>query len=183
MLVALSAIAAEQGSPTQQTLRKVEQFLDYAATNPEAVVTYKASDMVLAIHSDASYLSEPKARSRAGGHFFMSADDVDPPNNGAVLNVSKVIKAVMSSAAEAELGALFYSAKIAVPMRKTLEELGHPQPQTPVQTNNSTAYGVINNKIQPKATKAMDMRVLLAQRPRKCTTIQVLLAPRKNKQG
>jgi hypothetical protein len=158
MLVALSAIAAEQGSPTQQTLRKVEQFLDYAATNPEAVVTYKASDMVLAIHSDASYLSEPKARSRAGGHFFMSANDVDPPNNGAVLNVSKVIKAVMSSAAEAELGALFYNAKIAVPMRKTLEELGHPQPQTPVQTDNSTAYGVINNKIQPKATKAMDMR-------------------------
>jgi hypothetical protein len=123
MLVALSAIAAEQGSPTQQTLRKVEQFLDYAATNPEAVVTYKASDMVLAIHSDASYLSEPKARSRAGGHFFMSADDVDPPNNGAVLNVSKVIKAVMSSAAEAELGALFYNVKIAVPMRKT--ELTH----------------------------------------------------------
>jgi hypothetical protein len=71
--------------------------------------------------------------------------------------VSKVIKAVMSSAAEAELGALFYNAKIAVPMCKTLEELGHPQPQTPVQTDNSTAYGVINNKIQPKATKAMDM--------------------------
>ena len=43
-------------------------------------------------------------------------------------------------------------------MRKTLEELGHPQPPTPMQTDNSTAYGVINNKIQPKATKAMDMR-------------------------
>jgi hypothetical protein len=90
--------------------------------------------------------------------FFLSDNDEDPTNNGAVLNVSKVIKAVMSSAAEAELGALFINAKIAVPMRKTLEELGHPQPQTPVQTDNSTAYGVINNKIQPKATKAMDMR-------------------------
>jgi hypothetical protein len=64
----------------------------------------------------------------------------------------------MSSAAEAELGALLINAKTAVPMRKTLEELGHPQPPTPVQTDNSTAYGVINNKIQPKATKAMDMR-------------------------
>ena len=158
MLVALSAIAAEQGAPTENTLQKVHQFLDYAATHPEAAVTYKASDMVLAIHSDALYLSEPKARSRAGGHFFMANDDEDPRNNGAVLNISKVIKAVMSSAAEAELGALFYNAKIAVPMRKTLEELGHPQPQTPVQTDNSTAYGVINNKIQPKATKAMDMR-------------------------
>lgn len=67
--------------------------------------------MVLAIHSDASYLNEPKARSRAGGHFFMSENDndEDPSNNGAVLNVSNVIKAVMSSAAKAELGALFIS--------------------------------------------------------------------------
>jgi hypothetical protein len=128
---ALSAIAAEQGSPMQQNSQQVEQFLIYAVTNLKAVVTYKASDMVLAIHSDASYLSGPKARSRTGGHFSMSADDADPPNNGAVLNVSKVIKAVMSSVAEAELGALFYNAKIAVPMRKTLEELGHLQPQTP----------------------------------------------------
>jgi hypothetical protein len=51
---------------------------------------------------------------------------------------------LMSSAAEAELGALFINAKTAVPMRRTLEELGHPQPPTPVQTDNSTAYGVIN---------------------------------------
>jgi hypothetical protein len=158
ILVSLSALAAEQAAPTKRTLQKVHQFLDYAATHPEAVVTYKASNMILAIHLDASYLSEPKARSRTGGHFFLSDNDEDPTNNGAVLNVSKVIKAVMSSAVEAELGALFINAKIAVPMRKTLEELGHPQPQTPVQTDNSTAYGVINNKIQPKATKAMDMR-------------------------
>jgi hypothetical protein len=71
--------------------------------------------MVLAIHSDASYLSEPKARSRAGGHFFLSKNGNNPPNNGAVLNVSKIIKVVMSSAAEAELGALFINAKKSVP--------------------------------------------------------------------
>jgi hypothetical protein len=35
--------------------------------------------------------------------------------------------------------------------------MGHPQPQTPIQTNNSTAEGEINNKIQPEQTKAMDM--------------------------
>ena len=64
----------------------------------------------------------------------------------------------MSSAAEAELGVLFMNAETAIPMRKTLEELCHPQPLTPIQTDNSTTYGVINNKIQPKATKAMDMR-------------------------
>ena len=64
----------------------------------------------------------------------------------------------MSSAAEVELGGLFINAKTAVPMRKTLEELGHPQPPTPIQTDNSTACGVVNNEVQPKATKAMDMR-------------------------
>jgi hypothetical protein len=36
--------------------------------------------------------------------------------------------------------------------------MGHPQPCTPIQTNNTIAEGVINNKIQPKCTKAMDMR-------------------------
>ena len=55
-------------------MKKVKQFLDYAASNPNAVLTYKESDMVLALHSDASYLSENKARSRAGGHFVCSAN-------------------------------------------------------------------------------------------------------------
>jgi hypothetical protein len=116
MLVALSAIAVEQGAPTENTLRKVYPFLDYAATHPDAVVTYKASDMVLVIHSDASYLSEPKARSRAGGQYFLSSDGNNPPNNGAILNMAQIIKAVMSSAAEAELSALYINAKTAIPI-------------------------------------------------------------------
>ena len=74
------------------------------------------------------------------------------------MNVATIIRAVMASAAEAELGALFINAQKAVPIRQTLEELGHKQPPTPVQTDNSTAHGVITNKIQPKATKPMDMR-------------------------
>ena len=64
----------------------------------------------------------------------------------------------MSLAAEAELGELFINVKTAVPIRTTLEELWHKQPPTPIQTDNSTANGVVNNEIQPKATKAMDMR-------------------------
>jgi hypothetical protein len=64
----------------------------------------------------------------------------------------------MSSAAEAELGALFINTKEAVYLRQILMEMGHPQPKTPIQTNNTTAEGVINNKIQPKRTKAMDMQ-------------------------
>jgi hypothetical protein len=158
MLTALSSLAAEQANPTKRTMEKTLQFLDYAASQEDAVITYRKSDMILAVHSDASYLSEPKARSRAGGHFFMSENDKDPKDNGALHVVAKIIKQVMSSAAEAELGGLFINAKTAVPIRTTLEELGHKQPPTPIQTDNSTAYGVVNNEVQPKATKAMDMR-------------------------
>ena len=64
----------------------------------------------------------------------------------------------MSSAAEAELGALYINARKAVEMRTILHEMGHPQPPTPMQTDNSTAEGIINKKVQPKRTKAMDMR-------------------------
>ena len=59
-------------------MKNVQQVLDYAAAHPHAIITYHASNMVLAGHSDASYLSETKARSRAGGHFFMSSDTADP---------------------------------------------------------------------------------------------------------
>jgi hypothetical protein len=114
-----------------------------------------ASDMVLAVHSDASYLSEPKARSRAGGHFFLSSD---PPNNGAVLNIAHIIKNVMSSATEAELAGLYIMVREVVYIRIILEELGHTQPPTPLQTDNAMVDAVINGKIQPKRTKAMDMR-------------------------
>jgi hypothetical protein len=64
----------------------------------------------------------------------------------------------MSSVAEAKLGTLFINAKAAVSMQQTLEELGHPQPRTPILTDNSTALALLTNKILPKALKAMDMR-------------------------
>ena len=49
-------------------------------------------------------------------------------------------------------------AREAVYIRQILQELGHKQPRTPLQTDNSTAEAIINNKVQPKRTKAMDMR-------------------------
>ena len=84
------------------------------------MVTYKSSYMILAVHIDASYFSETKARSRAGGHFFCSANEIYPENNRAILTVSKIIKAVMASASEAELGALYINAHEAVPLRHLL---------------------------------------------------------------
>jgi len=114
--------------------------------------------MVLNVHSDASYLIEPKARSRAGGHYFMSDNAPDPTDNGAVLNIAQVMKNVMSSAAEAEIGALFINSRQAIPARTTLIEMGHEQPPTPIQTDNTTALGFVSKNLQPKATKSTDMK-------------------------
>ena len=102
-------------------MTKVKQLLDYASTHPDAIVTYTVSNMLLAGHSDVSYLSETNARIRSGGHFFMSADSPDPPNNGAVLTISQIIKAVVSSAAEAKLGAIFIKFCEAIPARLSFE--------------------------------------------------------------
>ena len=88
----------------------------------------------------------------------MSSNVTDPHNNGAVLSITQLIKAVMSLAAEAELGTLYINACKAVPMCQLLTEMGHIQPRTPIQTNNSAACGVVNSNIQTWQTKAMDMR-------------------------
>ena len=58
MITALSTITTQQSSPTEKTMQKVKQFLDCASTHLNAIITYHASDMVLAGHSDASYLSK-----------------------------------------------------------------------------------------------------------------------------
>merc|ERR1712194_851263 len=71
LLSALSAIASKQSNGTRRTMEKTIQLLDYLATHPAAKVRYHASSMVLNIHSDASYLSELRARSRLVGYFFL----------------------------------------------------------------------------------------------------------------
>ena len=115
--------------------------------------------MILQVHSDAGYANEKRARSRAGGHFFLSNNNSSAPNNGAILTMSTIIKAVMSSAAEAELGALFLNAKEAVFIIQIITEMGHPQPRNPIQTDNTMVEAVVNNRMQPKRLKSMDMRI------------------------
>ena len=102
-------------------MQRVKQLLEYAATHPDAIITYPASAMVLTGHIDALYLSEAKSRSRAGGQFFMTDESMEPPNNGAVTTISRIIKSVMSYTAEAELCALFINFREAVPEIITLE--------------------------------------------------------------
>ena len=65
------------------------------------------SDILLSVHRDASYLSDPNVRSHKGGHLLLAVDTRNTRNNGAVLNIYQIIKSVMTLSAEAELGAIF----------------------------------------------------------------------------
>ena len=56
------------------------------------------------------------------------------------------------------MGALFLNCQEAVPIRITLEEMGHTQPPTPVQVDNSTALGISTGTTKQRKSKAMDMR-------------------------
>jgi hypothetical protein len=169
MLVALGTLSSAQSKGTATTAQAVTHLLNYCATHPDAVVRYHASDMHLHIHSDASYLSESKARSRAGGIFFLSTipknpkqtpdpNETPPPFNGAIHVHCSIMDSVLASATEAEVGALFYNAKDAAMFRTTLAELGHPQPATPIQTDNACASGIANNTVKQRRSKAIDMR-------------------------
>ena len=66
LLCPISAIAAQLSTPTEDTMKYTMQFLDYVATQEEAILTFNASDMKLAVHSNASYLSKPKQEAEQG---------------------------------------------------------------------------------------------------------------------
>ena len=152
----------QQTSATTNTLKQTEDLLDYAATHLDAKIQYRALDMILQIHTDASYLSEPKARSRAAGHYFLGW--LPQPNqpirlNGAIYTLCTVLKFVASSAAEAELGTLFLNIKEGRVLRLALAEMGHPQPPTPIHCDNATAVGTANETVKKKLrSRPMEMR-------------------------
>jgi hypothetical protein len=100
-----------------------------------------------------------KERSLLGGSFYLG---YNTPNEnkikGSILNVASVINNVVASAAESEVGACFQNAQTAAPLRIKLLELGHEQPATPLITNNSTAYGILNEPIKKKRSTSMNMK-------------------------
>jgi hypothetical protein len=155
LIMPINVLASEQSNATEETADKVIELINYCNTHPETKIRYHASDMILHIHSDTSYLSENEAKSRAGGFFYMGNTTKNDKKltNGAILIVSKVLKHVMSSAAEAEIGAVFINAKEGAFLRTTLEELGHKQPPTPMETDNTTATGYSNGTIKKKELK------------------------------
>ena len=87
----------------QNTEAAIAHLLECVATNPPAVVQFKASYMVLHVDSDASYLSELRARSRTGGHYYLSSQPSDPkkyphlppPTNGPIHTECRILRHVV----------------------------------------------------------------------------------------
>ena len=158
LLTALSELSSAQATATDATKCACQQFLDYCASHPDGSIRYHASDMILKLHSDSSYLNAVGARSRQGGHLYLGNKSEPDILNGTVLNLAAIMKMVLSSAAEAEFGALFHKTKEATPLCTTLAEIGHPQPPTPVLVDNSTAVGLANDTVTQRRSRAIDMR-------------------------
>ena len=146
MQVALGSIVAAQSKGTEATMDAAIHLLNYAATHPDATLRFTKSNMKLHIVSGASYASEPKARSRVGGYFYLDGKEDPQPGkppklNGAIHVESRIMKNVMASAAEAEIRRLIHQRTRGNLHQKTsYEEMGHPQDgPTTIITDNSTA--------------------------------------------
>ncbi len=98
------------------------QLLDYVVTHPNAGIHFLASNMILAVHTNAWYLYEHNVRSRASAHFYLTNKGDKEFNNGAILSPASIIKHVMSLASESDLAALYYGCK--VPIQTMLDKIG-----------------------------------------------------------
>ena len=120
----VSAISSSRPTNSWKDLKfRINQFLDYEATHPNAKIWYHASQMHLWIHSGASYLNESKSRCCNGGLFYLlekpkipiNPNDPPPKLNVPVLANSKIIDTVMSFVQESETGSGFINGKMLCP--------------------------------------------------------------------
>jgi hypothetical protein len=104
------------------------------------------------------------------GIIFFFRTTVQYKPNGAVHVLCHIMREVLSSAAEAELGALFHNGKKACPLRMALDKMGHLQPATPMVTDNSTASGKSPPTPSNKKTKTFQgNRHAFLLDPRSCS--------------
>ena len=158
MLTAINKIGSRQATADTSILTDIDRFLQYASRWDSAKMRIHASDMQLQVHSDASYLSESKSRSRAGAFMFLGKLKPGAQPNAPLLYLSVIISTVVDSATAAEYAALFIAAQAATSLRMTLAELGYPQAATPIICDNQCAVGIANNSFTQKRSKTIDMR-------------------------
>ena len=133
MLVALRELATNQtiGISTSIVFDGVVHFLNYATTHPNPALKYHASGTILHVESNILYLLVSKTRSRVGGNHHLSAASkdytkplmTDPPPNGPVHTVCSIMKNVILSTAEAEMGGLSVNGQEAIILRTILDKI------------------------------------------------------------
>ena len=149
ILPAVNHIASLQSQPTEFVSTAMHRLLQYCAQYPNNELVFTACDMRLFIQSDASYLSRPKARSVAGGVFYLSNNHQPTYINGPCLALSTNIPVIVSSVAEAEYAAVFMNAKEGAAIRAILDSIGYPQPTTEILCDNLCAVGLASNTLTP----------------------------------
>jgi hypothetical protein len=160
MLKAVNSVGSAQANPTEAVKAAAIQLLHYGHTYPNASITYRASDMILSIDADASYLGETGARSRAASTFkFVTRDNPDY-ENGLIECISTIIPTIVTGAAEAEYAGLFIAGQTGLAYRYTLQDLNCPQPSTGtrITCDNLTSGKIAHRKWKQKRSKPMDMR-------------------------
>ena len=159
MMHPLNNLASQVTVETLKTEEAQTCFLDYCATNPDALIVYYTSDMIIRGDTDTAYLVALKKRSRNTAYIFMGNKDRNNQIiNGPIIVIAKILKMVVVPAAEAEVVSLFHAAQTIVPLRVTENEPGHKQPATPLCTDNNTATGIIHGTIRQQQPKAIDIQ-------------------------
>ena len=158
ILTATCALASEQAHPTLGTMARLERLLGYVSAHPAARKIYRASDMILRVLSDASYLSRPNAGSVAGSYHFLGSSLDDSWVNHPISAHSTKIPVVCSFVAESEYAGVFAAARIATDERTILHNFGHHQLPTPLYCDNECAVGIANTTVTQKMSKSLDMR-------------------------
>ena len=165
ILHALPAIASEQAKPTKQNLGESVPVIALHDNKPKcSKQIFFASDMILNLQSDASYLSAGEGRSRAGWYFFLASIPRDNQNiqlNGNIHITCTIIKLVAALVPEVELGAPFQCLRI----RSTGYQANSARvkPSTSIYTNSCGQHCsgrntyVMNNTIRRQQSKATEI--------------------------
>jgi hypothetical protein len=87
ILQVISAITSHQAQGTEAMADACHQLLDYVATHPNAGIRYLASNMILTIHTNASYISQHNACSCASAHFYLTNNGNEKFINGIIVRL------------------------------------------------------------------------------------------------
>lgn len=164
MLSALGTLSVAQVHGIEATAKALCQLLDYCATHPDATIQYTTSNMIIYIHSSASYKSEFKSCSHMGGIFLSDqiTNPTKPPTkqptqNGAIQTASCILKWPCYQPLKMNFLVCFYNAHKGAALCHVLIKMNYPQPATPIQTDNSIATGITNGTVRQYKPKAIDM--------------------------